>query len=87
MKDIENAEQRVGHDRTVIFGDFNMSPFEPEMVGAQGFHSVMDREIARAGSRKIQGKDYNFLYNPMWGAWETCLRADREPTSIAGVRP
>jgi len=61
------AEHIVGHRRTVIFGDFNMDPFEMGMIGAGAMHAVMDRKIAEKGSRVISGKRYSFFYNPMWG--------------------
>lgn len=44
-----------------------MNPFEAGIVGAIGLHAVMSQSIARKGSRKIQGTDYPFFYNPMWG--------------------
>ena len=63
---VEEAETRVGHDRTVIIGDFNMNPFETGMVSADGFHAVMDRNIASKVSRTVGGKECKYFYNPMW---------------------
>ncbi|WP_446009505.1 hypothetical protein [Candidatus Electrothrix sp.] len=60
------AEQRVGHQRTVGIGDFNMNPFENGMVTADGLHAVMDRKIALKKERTVQGKARSFFYNPMW---------------------
>lgn len=60
------AEQRVGHQRTVVVGDFNMNPFENGMVSADGLHAVMDRRIALKKERTVQGKARSFFYNPMW---------------------
>jgi hypothetical protein len=64
--DIREAEERVGHSRTIVIGDLNMNPFESGVVGSRGLHGVMDRRIASAGSRKIRGRDHMFFYNPMW---------------------
>jgi hypothetical protein len=64
---IQEAETRVGHSRTLAIGDFNMNPFEPGVVSADGFHAVMDRRIALKRSRQVQGQDKPFFYNPMWG--------------------
>jgi exonuclease III len=65
-KDIERAEQAVGHARTILVGDFNLDPFESGIVGAEGFHAIMDRNIAKKGSRVVKGKKYRYFYNPMW---------------------
>ena len=63
---IEEAENRVGHDRTIVIGDFNMNPFETGLVSADGFHAVMDRNVVSQVSRKVQGKECKYFYNPMW---------------------
>lgn len=64
---IQEAERRIGHTRTLVIGDFNMNPFEVGVVGADCFHAVMDRRIARKVSRSVQGKEQPFFYNSMWG--------------------
>jgi len=66
VRTIEEKEKQVGHRRTVLVGDFNMNPFESGMVGAEGLHSVMSRQVSSRGSRKIRGREYPFFYNPMW---------------------
>jgi hypothetical protein len=63
---IREAEQRVGHSRTIVIGDLNMNPFEAGVVGSGGLHAVMDRGSALTGSRKVRGKSHAFFYNPMW---------------------
>jgi hypothetical protein len=60
------AEERAGHNRAIVVGDFNMNPFEAGMVGASGFHATMDREVASRVSRTVQGRSYPLFYNPMW---------------------
>lgn len=64
---IEESEERVGHKRTVLVGDFNMNPFEAGVVAASGLHAVMTKDIAEKKNRTVQGKQYNYFYNPMWG--------------------
>jgi hypothetical protein len=64
---IQRAELKVGHTRTLIIGDLNMNPFEAGLVGADGFHAVMDKTTARKKSRIVQSKSRMFFYNPMWG--------------------
>jgi hypothetical protein len=65
-RQITVQEDRVGHRRTILIGDFNMNPFEPGMVAAGGLNSVMSRNLVERGARKVQGRDYRFFYNPMW---------------------
>jgi hypothetical protein len=64
---IRRAEEGAGHSRTVLVGDLNMNPFECGAVSAGGLHAVMTREVALRNSRTVQGTDYRFFYNPMWG--------------------
>ncbi len=63
---IREEEQRVGHARTVLVGDMNMSPFEAGIVNANGLHGTMSRRIAKKRTRTIQQREYPFFYNPMW---------------------
>ncbi|MDX2043591.1 MAG: hypothetical protein SF097_20405 [Acidobacteriota bacterium] len=44
-----------------------MNPFESGMVSAGALHGVMTRNVALKNSRTIQGNEYPFFYNPMWG--------------------
>lgn len=63
---INEFEEKANSLRTLIIGDFNMNPFDFGMVQTTGLHSVMSKEIALRKSRKVDGKDYRFFYNPMW---------------------
>jgi exonuclease III len=64
---IAQEENKLGHRRTVLVGDFNMDPFEAGMVAAGGLHAVMSRQVAARDVRTVQGQDYRLFYNPMWG--------------------
>ena len=64
---ILSVEKEVGHERTVLVGDFNMNPFEAGVVMATGFHAVMTRALAEGQRRIVQEREYPFFYNPMWG--------------------
>ena len=64
---IRDAEREIGHSRTLLVGDLNMNPFESGIVGALGLHGVMTRQIAEKRQRIVQGVEYPFFYNPMWG--------------------
>ncbi len=63
---VEEAEENVGHQRTVILADLNVNPFESGVVAGGGLHAVTTRELALKGQRTIQEKSYRFFYNPMW---------------------
>jgi len=63
---IRNLERRLGHQRTVLVGDFNMNPFETGMVSAEGLNAVMTRDQAARKARTVDGTPHPFFYNPMW---------------------
>ncbi len=63
---IERVENELGHSRTVLFGNFNMNPFERGMAGSESFHAVMDRATAEEKSRIVSGSLRQFFYNSMW---------------------
>lgn len=63
---IEQAEKKVKHARTIVLGDFNMDPFEAGLTSSETLHAVMDRQIATARTRTVQGQARQFFYNPMW---------------------
>lgn len=73
-KEVRLVEEKVGHQRTLLVGDLNMNPFETGVLGANALHAVMSRSVARRKERTIQGKSYQYFYNPMWG-----LFGDRTP--------
>ena len=60
-------EDRHHHHRTVLCGDLNMNPFERGVAQASGFHAMMTRAEVRREYRTVQGRNYRFFYNPMWG--------------------
>lgn len=63
---IREAETRAGHLRTVVIGDLNMNPFEPGIVGSEGFHAVSSRSVAARKTRLVLGEKRPLFYNPMW---------------------
>lgn len=66
IRNINERERQVGHQRTVVIGDFNLDPFEYGMTDADAFHAVMDRNVAKRDSRIYINENYSFFYNPMW---------------------
>jgi hypothetical protein len=71
---ISTEEDKVGHQRTVLVGDFNMNPFEPGMVAAAGLNCVPTRRLAARGVRTVQGREYRLFYNPMWSHFGDATR-------------
>jgi endonuclease/exonuclease/phosphatase family metal-dependent hydrolase len=63
---IAELETRFNHKNTIVIGDLNMNPFEEPMVAANGFHAVMSKQVAQKLSRKVQGRQWDYFYNPMW---------------------
>lgn len=63
---VTEYEKKARHRRTIVIGDFNLSPFDPALVSARGFHAVMDQQVALRQARTVDEKDYPFFYNPMW---------------------
>lgn len=61
---IRVAEQSLQHQRTLLIGDLNVNPYEPEVTGA--LQGVMTRTLALA-KRDEQNGMYTRFYNPMWG--------------------
>jgi hypothetical protein len=50
----------------VVVGDFNASPFSPEVVGAHGLHALGVRGVRDRTTRRTNERDVAFFYNPMW---------------------
>ena len=63
---IIEQEENVGHQRTLLVGDLNMSPFEKGLVSANGLNAVMSRQVASRKSRTVKSRHYPFFFNPMW---------------------
>jgi endonuclease/exonuclease/phosphatase family metal-dependent hydrolase len=64
---VEDQEQpltprEVGHDRTIVIGDFNLDPYSPAMVGIAGFNAMMTPRP----TRRVAGRSRATFYNPMW---------------------
>jgi len=66
IRSINEVENRFQHSRTMVFGDFNMNPFEDGFVSCEGLHAVQTRLVANKYQRIVQKERYRFFYNPMW---------------------
>ncbi len=74
------AEKKLGHERTIVAGDFNANPFDPELGSTSGMHAVMTSDLASPEPRRLLDKEYGFFYNPMWS-----LMGDRQDGQPAGT--
>jgi endonuclease/exonuclease/phosphatase family metal-dependent hydrolase len=62
-------ENKVGHDRSIVFGDFNANPFESPVASALGMNAVISRAIAQSDPRRMLNQSYPYFYNPMWNLY------------------
>ena len=63
---LRQAEQQLGHRRSVVLGDFNANPFEPAIVGANGLHAIGVRQLKGRTDRTFVSDPTDFFYHPMW---------------------
>ena len=72
--DIENIEIKIKNKKTIVFGDFNMNPFEKGLVAANSLHAVSSSDIALQNDSYIKKKKYSLFYNPMWSQFNDLNR-------------
>jgi hypothetical protein len=58
-------EPAVGHERTILVGDFNLNPFDDGMIFPSGFGAMMTKGLVRK-SRGTSDRYGGRLYNPIW---------------------
>lgn len=63
---IKEIEEQRNHKRTLVFGDFNMNPFEEGMIQPQAFNATLSAEVAKSGQRTSHYEKFDYFYNPMW---------------------
>lgn len=66
---LSHFENRVGHDRSIVLGDFNANPFESPVASALGMNAVISRAISQRDPRRMLGQSYPYFYNPMWNLY------------------
>lgn len=64
--EIESTEAELGHKNTMVFGDFNMNPFDAGMYFANAMNSVPCKYLAQSSPRNINGREHSYFYNPSW---------------------
>ena len=63
---INDVEKQRANKKTIIFGDFNMNPFEQGMIEPQTFNATLSYDIAKSGQRTSHFEKFDYFYNPMW---------------------
>lgn len=66
ISDIQEIEQEMQSENTIVVGDFNINPYDSSIVNAKYFHGIPIYEEAKRKSRVIAGKEFHMFYNPMW---------------------
>jgi len=64
VRDAER-EPQVGHERTILVGDFNLNPFDDGMIFPDGFGAMMTKGLVRK-SRRSPGQICGRFFNPIW---------------------
>ena len=62
-------ESVLGHNRSIVLGDFNANPFESPIASALGMNAVISRTLAGGEHREIFDQAYPYFYNPMWNLY------------------
>ena len=64
---IKEAEKEVHHEKVVMIGDFNATPFESVMVDFNHIHAIHDADIVQQRRNRILFENkHQIFYNPMW---------------------
>lgn len=73
-KQIEEFEVKFNIYKTIIFGDFNMNPYEIGMLSSDCLHAVSTENEALKMERTVNMNKSRLFFNPMWSfLGEYCL--------------
>ena len=67
VNEIQQFEKYMGHEKTIIVGDFNANPFDEMMYRHDCFNATMSSKTAE--KKFLQIKDagkFPYFYNPAW---------------------
>jgi len=74
MADLRRLSRENKVPSLVILGDFNLNPYDEAMNQFSVFNAMMSKGCISRGLRKVDGRQYDFFYNPMWS-----FLGDRNP--------
>lgn len=64
--DVQNLEISSKCKNTIIIGDLNSNPYDPELLQMNAFHAVLFKDvIKRSETRTVDNITYKRLYNPV----------------------
>jgi hypothetical protein len=66
LNDLQDIEKKLGSKRSILLGDFNEDPYEDGCLSAVNFHGLPCLNDALKIYRKIEGRQFEMFYNPMW---------------------
>ena len=69
VDEIKDFEKNSQNTLTLVCGDFNMDAYSEGMLLHNGFNAMMTSNIAKEKTRRVNKKDYDMFYNPMWGLY------------------
>ncbi len=64
--DINKLKQITDINKVIIIGDFNEMPYDKGCLNANGFHGLSVLNYTDKNTRKVNGRQYEKYYNPMW---------------------
>lgn len=65
----EKIEENIYEENercSFVVGDFNLQPYSYGIAGVNAFNATMSMDKAKTISRKVNGEQCLFYYNPMW---------------------
>jgi len=66
VNDVSEYERCNRCSNTIIIGDFNANPFDPELLQFNAFNSALYKDvIMNSEKRVIDGEEYRRFYNPI----------------------
>ena len=62
---IARMEEKYNDKRTMVIGDYNMNPYDAQMLDFTGFNARLFRHQMRCPTRALHGETHDIFYNPM----------------------
>lgn len=63
---IQETNERIGTNDTIVFGDFNMNPFESGIISSEGFFALNSKKEVQKGKIVTYGETRKVFFNPSW---------------------